>query len=109
MPGQNRAIFTDPQLLDGLERHGWNATGFKAFAAEVCCSVGLVRIRERRIRIARGETARSHDLSWESKLRYRPTLEQVERLERTHGDYACLVRWGAVPAELKRLAKARKP
>lgn len=102
------ALFTDDELLDGLARHGRTIAGMTAYAAEVGCSLSLVRMREARHRRNTGGKVRDWDCSWDWRLRYRPTLAEIARLERTDGASTCIERWGAHPSTLRKFAPDRK-
>ncbi|KQP90774.1 hypothetical protein [Methylobacterium sp. Leaf117] len=104
MRGQRERKLDDSEVEAGVAAAGSVA----AYARSKGVTAGLVSNRLSRIRCARGEPA-AWDISWEEKLRYRPTRAEIQRLldyEGADGPAICKERWGAGPAYLMKRARA---
>lgn len=94
-------ILNDDDIEAGIEECGTIA----AYAARMGCTPALVSARLSRLRHARGDFDSRDVDSIEAKIRYRPTRAQVKALFATHGNYACVERWGATAATLLKTAR----
>ena len=62
-------------VLAEIERLG----SLDAVAQRYGCTKSGVSVAARRARQARGDEIERYDCSWDARLRYRPTVKQIER------------------------------